>query len=467
MRVLLFFILFLPLYLFLSASTLNEKSLSPTFLKKEVHLLGWNANEQFLIYEEKTLTTEGETINAVIYNVEKNKVQKEFPLRSPTDKPETVAAQTQNLMSLLEKDGYQEAAQAPFFIGSEKQGFLSPQGDFLLSIKLNLEALPETKDLYEMQVQFQLQDLRSQEEWEIAQMKLESIDGETSLTTDALGTVMVNSIFFSPKEDFLAIIFQERHGNSDLEGLATISLKNTETIRKKIAQMKPPETKPTKPAISPISPISEDEPILKNSPDPTPGAAQDFTTTPGALAQLKSISSPTQGDALFVDWKVGKTLAIPERKMQATIHYFSACQGSQNFGTQVSILTENSPYKILEYRLSSSLSPGELDLKWQNEALGVYFLNEPLRTFAVQPRQLKPASELGRAFALQVGSFSREDLAKKQVDELCQDGLPAYAILYENLYRIRLGRFDSRDKAMQFGQEFLKPVTANFFITPF
>ena len=150
MRLLLFFILFLPLYLFLSASTLNEKSLSPSYLKKEVHLLGWNGSEQFLIYEEKTLTTDGETISAVIYNVEKNKVQKEIPLRSPNDKPETMATQTQSLMSLLEKDGYQEASQAPFFIGSEKQGFLSPQGEFLLSVKINLEAILERKDLYEM-----------------------------------------------------------------------------------------------------------------------------------------------------------------------------------------------------------------------------------------------------------------------------------------------------------------------------
>jgi len=451
MRVLLFFILFLPLYLFLSASTLNEKNLGPTFLKKEVHLLGWNSSEQYLIYEEKTLTTEGETINAVIYNVEKNKVQKEFPLRNPTDKPEVVATQTQNLMSLLEKDGYREAIQAPFFIGSEKQGFLSPQGDFLLSVKLKLESIPEKKDLYELTAQFQMQDLRSQEEWEIAQMRLESIDGETSLTTDSLGSIMIKSLFFSPKGDFLAIVFQERHGTSDLEGLATISLKNIETLRQKIAAAKTESPKSEGSAAELVAPS---EPL--QTPPPT-----------GNQASLKNLNNPSQGDALFVDWKIGKTIRIPDRKMQATIHFFSACEGSQIFGTEVSILTEDSPYKVLEYRLSSSLNPAELDLKWQNEALGVYFLNEPLRTFAVQPRQLKLPGELGRNYALQVGSFSREDLAKKQVEELCRDGLPAYAILYEKLYRIRLGRFDSRDKAMQFGQEFVKPLTTNFFITPF
>lgn len=411
-----------------------------SFYSRRVELTGWSPSGDRLLYQEETTADDQITLRAVVIDAARNKLAREFPLQAKDDAPEAVAEHQRALASYIEKEEFTPPRAAIAYANPKREGFLSPDGIWLVQPGLQLKPRDAKKTLQRLTISFRAVELTTGQERPLAELEMDSIDGEHPLNLDSPGNLTVSEMVWGKAGGFAAVVVQEARPRFRVQGVFALQLQFPE----------------------PTSPVAQDslKMVATNG--------KKAVTNASDTDSLRKHHTVRDGEAMALDWKLGVTAATADGRYIAAPNAYTACidDKPKTFSSQITVF-DRETQTFEEFPLAASLSGGDLGVQAQAGQFEVRYLGETLRTIA--PKSTPAKLNQKTAFAVQVASLLEENAAKAHVKRLCAKGLPAYYVAVTSgdqpRYRVRLGRFASQTQARRFAKAHLKGNKA--IVTPF
>ena len=480
-----------PLYLwFLIIIFISPIANSQTTFHREINILGWTPDGENILFFEKTFFNDQPNARAVLFEIKRNKVIHEFILQMPKDSPDTLLKRKKSLKEFIENKNIRPTTSPALFSAHQIQGYLTPNGQHVLRTELNYRPVSKKKGLQALEITYFLFDLKSQKESEIAQMTLESLDGERPLARNAIGSVKLIETNWSPKAEHLAVILEEKRPNYLLQGLVTLtlenlplSLANPKPFDKPIAPHTLAPQKPKKPlpvAKAPPKPLT---PQFQIKDKQKPEMEED---EPFFQEMLRHFSKPLQGEAPLLNWSPWAK-ASKGKQFSALFHSYLVCPSFLNYEEErevrlfenqmdprVSIYHEPSE-SLWETAINPFLNPSGIDLRWQGDQLEVLFANGVFKTLSPEMRSFRKISKGQKSFTLELKNYSKQKKAVKAVKKLCQKGYPAFYVKFledpkqKTWYRLRVGKFMTEKDAEHYiyQNDWIRKKYSNYLVTRF
>jgi hypothetical protein len=433
--------------------------------QRNVWLTGWLPTGKGVLFREETQTANGLSIRVALLDVGSGTIKREFLVQGPEDKAKNLGERQAKIEEFIQKEKIVQTPKAALFSGGGIRGFLSLDGKHLLKSQLKFEPNKLKKGLQSLHIQFSMINLKSQEEFEIAKIALESVDGEHPMGSDSIGAISVAEISWGPEGKNLALLLEEKRPGFLVQGVIPLTLPgyvfedSKPTAQATFVKETPKESKKKEPA------------PLKKSQKPETLSSQ-------TRAAFHQTYFPTGGMARSLEWIMAQSLLSEDKKYTAILNYYQACKGIPSpsqirvFDPKISIYNQ-SVEGLFEYDLTSSANPADFDISWHNDTLEIRFLGEVLRKLPVSGRNFGPVKPKKQTFTVQLASYSEEASAQEQMQELCERGLPAYYLEFQDdpsgksMYRVRVGRFPDRQNAELYASEKVQTPDSNYLITFF
>lgn len=443
-------------------------------MERTIEILGWKPDESQLLYREDTLREAEYQARAVLLQTKDGKILKELAIQEPSDTPDVISVRENNLAVMAESEGFRLGPVTPFFVSRQTRGYLTPGGQVLLQSDLQFQRHPKNRKNQQLRLFFRLVHLQTGDQWDVAEVFVDQIDGETPLTTDSIGSVTVSEVSFSPKGSFFAAVLEEKRRDTKIQGVVVVKLGGLVDIMQspdplRVAGAPAPSRTEVAPVLSTPSPSASPAPMSTPSSktDRSASAEPPRSKTPAPLAELspptgdlgEQYLTPEGGKPMDLRWARSAQSSSPDRRYSVALVVYEACQ--REAISSLVLIQDSNQSTLSEVPLAKSLAPEKISIETSKLGFRIMYLGEVLRQMEWDQLEFQPLKRSPRAFALQTGSFSTEETAQKQAADFCQVGLPAYILqtqeegsggVSELRYRVRLGRFPTQVRAQSFAE---------------